>query len=565
MTQDVLVVACGGAGCNVFSEAESVLECPVMLLNSNSSSSIRLAPEGMDGCRGDPGLAFSIAFENMDAIKEAFKGFRAVVVFTILGGGTGTGMVPIILQCAVECGCRTISVMGLPMSLETERRALAQESLAEISGLSDRMYLLDEDAVISMCPDTKAHSIFRMISHSILFTVKCIVDLLSGPFFATFFDKVYTFAYVSELSPVKAVEKAVNSSVPTVVDPIGRIVVAVSSEMGSVEFDAIYEKVAEMTGVVPDIVRRNDREDTKMVVFFSVWSRSLLLLLPGLAVPDYPGGVSEHPHDGVVLVLGGYRAPHHPPEHDARGLPPVGGIVYGVQELVEEPEHPLPLRPVGRLRPPVLVAGLEELVHHYVRRMGEVQYRVLLAGRDRYQDVAEVQLVLEEAYVLSAEHYGDLLGISPAVLCELAYGHRDAGVVAVSLGGHAAGPHDQEAVLHGVLEAGDDVGLVQDLRPVLGPAVGVVAQLAGVHEVEVPDVEVRHGPRYGAHVAFELGSYHNDAYVIHSVPSCLGVARRGRCQLLSKKAAADAPSAVAGTDTAITMHRTDVGPMSQEF
>jgi hypothetical protein len=57
-----------------------------------------------------------------------------------------------------------------------------------------------------------------------------------------------------------------------VVDPIGRIVVAVSSATGSVESDAIYDKVADMTGVMPDIVRRNDKEDTKMVVFFSVWS-----------------------------------------------------------------------------------------------------------------------------------------------------------------------------------------------------------------------------------------------------------------------------------------------------
>ncbi len=270
--RDVLVVACGGAGCNVFSESEEMLDCPVLLINSNSSSSIPLAPEGVDGCRGDPELAFSLAFDNMDAIKDAFRGYRAVIVFSILGGGTGTGMVPVILQCARECGCRTISVVGLPLSLEKERRGLAEGVLGKVSAHSDRMYLLDEDTVIKMCPDTKAHSIFRMIAHSIIFTVKCIVDLLAGPFFTTFFDKVYTFTYVSELNPVTAVERAVDSAVPTVVDPVGRIVVAVSSETGAAESDAIYDKVADMTGVVPDIVRRNDREDSKMVVFFSVWN-----------------------------------------------------------------------------------------------------------------------------------------------------------------------------------------------------------------------------------------------------------------------------------------------------
>ena len=48
-----------------------------MLINSNSSSDIQLAPEDFSGCRGYPELAFTLAFDNVDAIKEAFKGYRA--------------------------------------------------------------------------------------------------------------------------------------------------------------------------------------------------------------------------------------------------------------------------------------------------------------------------------------------------------------------------------------------------------------------------------------------------------------------------------------------------------
>ncbi len=266
--KDVLVVACGGSGRRVFAEAEGVLGAPVLIINTNDSSTIPLAPSGMEGCFGDPDLASAMAFENVGAIKEAFQGYKAVVVFSILGGGTGTGTVPVVLRCAKECGCRTISVMGIPLSFEESRRRLAQGALGKVSEASDRMYVLDEDSVVRMCPDVRVSSTFRMISHSIIFTVKCITDLLSGPFFSTFFDKVYTFAYVSELNPVKAVEKAIAVSGD---DPPGGIVVAVSSDLGDAESDAIYDKVAEMTGMVPDIVRRSDREGTKVVVFFSVW------------------------------------------------------------------------------------------------------------------------------------------------------------------------------------------------------------------------------------------------------------------------------------------------------
>ena len=266
--KDVLIVACGGSGRRVFAESEGILDAPVVFINSNDSSTIPLVPSGMEGCHGDPELASAIAFENVGAIREAFQGYKAVVVFSIFGGGTGTGMVPVILRCARECGCRTISVIGIPLSFESARRKLAQGALGKVSEASDRMYVLDEDSVVRMCPDARVNSTFRMISHSIIFTVKCIADLLSGPFFSTFFDKVYTFAYVSEMNPVKAVEKAITASGD---DPAGGIVVAVSSDLGEAESGAIYDKVAEMTGMVPDIVRRNDREDTKMVVFFSVW------------------------------------------------------------------------------------------------------------------------------------------------------------------------------------------------------------------------------------------------------------------------------------------------------
>jgi cell division protein FtsZ len=267
--KDVLVVACGGSGRRVFAEAEDVLGVPVLFINTNDSSTIPLAPSGMEGCYGDPELASAIAFENMGAIKEAFQGYKAVVVFSIFGGGTGTGMVPVVLRCARECGCRTISVIGIPLSFEASRRRLAQGALGKVSETSDRMYVLDEDSVVRMCPDVRVNSTFKMIAHSIIFTVKCIADLLTGPFFSTFFDKVYTFAYVSEINPVKAVEKAITASGD---ESPGGIVVAVSSDLGEAESDAIYDKVAEMTGTVPDIVRRNDREGTKMVVFFSVWS-----------------------------------------------------------------------------------------------------------------------------------------------------------------------------------------------------------------------------------------------------------------------------------------------------
>ena len=104
-----------------------------------------------------------------------------------------------------------------------------------------------------------------------------------------------------------------------------------------------------------------------------------------------------------------------------------------------------------RFRPAGGVLRLEELVHDQGGGVGQVEDRILLAGGDGDQDVAEVELVLQKSDVLASEQHRDLLGVSAAVLRELADRHGDAGVVPVPLGGHPAGPDHEEASLEGLL------------------------------------------------------------------------------------------------------------------
>ena len=195
---------------------------------------------------------------------------------------------------------------------------------------------------------------------------------------------------------------------------------------------------------------------------------------------------------------------------------PIMRLLDALHDVPEELEHQLLLVPVRRLGPPGCVVRLIELVHHDGRGVREVQYRILLAGGDGDEDVAEVQLVLQEPDVLAPEEDGDPLRISAAVLRELANRDRDAGVVPVPLGGHAAGPHDQEASFEGLVQGVHDVHVVQKGRSVLRPAVGVVSQLAGVHEVQLAYVEVGHGAGDGPDVSLEFRSDDYDADIRHA-------------------------------------------------
>ena len=55
------------------------------------------------------------------------------------------------------------------------------------------------------------------------------------------------------------------------VDPaFGKSVVMVSSGFGTAQMESIFNTVVSMTGIVPDIVKREDGDDTKVLTFLPV-------------------------------------------------------------------------------------------------------------------------------------------------------------------------------------------------------------------------------------------------------------------------------------------------------
>lgn len=267
---DVILFVCGGGATAVMRDAVESPDIPTVYLNTNDSSTIPLAPEGTEGTFGDQHLASALAWDNETEIRSKMKGMRVVIVFAVLGGGTGTALLSEAARMAGDEGCKVVSVVGLPMPIEHDRRQRAMEALPGISELSDRMLMLDLGSMQKIYGDIKFVRVLRMMSRSIVFAVANMARMMEGPFFSTLSRKVYTFAYTSEMDPTRAVDSATESTMfPT--DPsYGKVVVLVSSGFGTAEIESIYNTVVSRTGVVPEIVRRDDREDTKVLVFLPV-------------------------------------------------------------------------------------------------------------------------------------------------------------------------------------------------------------------------------------------------------------------------------------------------------
>lgn len=266
---DVLLVGCGGGASAVLENARDSLAVRFMKINTNSSSSIPLVDD-QPGTYGDEFLAWSLAVENVDAIKEAMRGMRIVVVYAVLGGGTGTGTVPVIIQCARECGCKVVSILGIPMQFESTRRERAMDAMPGIVGMSDRTLILDNEVIKRFNPNVKFRNLLVVVARIIAFSVNCMAEVMEGPFFSTFPEKAYTFAYTSDMDPSNAVSHVKEATMFATDPAYGKMIVMISSGFGPAETESIYNTVVGMTGIIPEIVKRGDKEDTKVLVFLPV-------------------------------------------------------------------------------------------------------------------------------------------------------------------------------------------------------------------------------------------------------------------------------------------------------
>lgn len=267
---DVILFSCGGAARHILNSMSESPGVPVMFLDSNGDSSIPLRGDDVPTIFLDQYESYAVAVDSSDEIRERVRGMRIVVLFSVLGGWSTSGILPVVAEIARQEGCYVVTFAGLPFQQEFERRERAMGMLNEVLELSDRMFIVDMEAYGRMYSQLKFRRVMNMVASSVSFSVKNLAQVMEGPFFSTFPKKVYTVAYTTDMSPSVAVSRAAEASAFDVDPYYGKSIVMVSSSFGTAQNEAIFNAVVEMTGVVPDIISRQDAEDTKVLTFLPV-------------------------------------------------------------------------------------------------------------------------------------------------------------------------------------------------------------------------------------------------------------------------------------------------------
>jgi cell division protein FtsZ len=79
------------------------------------------------GAGANPEIGRQAALEDRDRIMEVLQGADMVFITAGMGGGTGTGGVPVVAQTAREMGILTVAVVTKPFSFEGRKRAIIAE------------------------------------------------------------------------------------------------------------------------------------------------------------------------------------------------------------------------------------------------------------------------------------------------------------------------------------------------------------------------------------------------------------------------------------------------------
>lgn len=154
----IKVIGVGGGGGNAVQHMWDERVKNVSFLVTNTDSQVlkaNLVPNKIQigpglGTGGNPELGRELAEKSIDDIKSMFDDDTKMVFLTAgMGGGTGTGVAPVIARVAKEMGILTVGVVTLPFRMEGKRRIeTALKGMDEMRKCVDSLIVINNEKLL---------------------------------------------------------------------------------------------------------------------------------------------------------------------------------------------------------------------------------------------------------------------------------------------------------------------------------------------------------------------------------------------------------------------------------
>lgn len=233
----IVVVGSGGAGCNTITRLMEVGidGATTMAMNTDAQDLLcsysdektligKKLTKGL-GAGSMPQIGEEAARETEADIKNSLEGADIVFLTCGLGGGTGTGSLPVIAEIAKKVGALTVAIVTFPFAMEgIRRRENAEMGLEKLRRETDTVIVIPNDRLLEIAPRLPLGAAFKVADEILVRAVKGITELITKPGLINLdFADVRTVmegggvAMIgmgesnSESRAVEAIEKAINS------------------------------------------------------------------------------------------------------------------------------------------------------------------------------------------------------------------------------------------------------------------------------------------------------------------------------------------------------------------
>ncbi|MDE4907248.1 cell division protein FtsZ [Methanogenium marinum] len=189
----IVIVGCGGAGNNTInrlyhmkvSGAETIAvntdKQHLEMIQADKRVLIGKSLTKGLGAGGFPDIGKRAAEMARTTLEGLLADADLCFVTAGMGGGTGTGVAPVVAQIAKEQGAIVVAMVSYPFQVEKARLLRAEEGLEALSNAADSVIVLDNNRLMNFVPNLPLGQAFSVMDQLIAETVKGISETITEP------------------------------------------------------------------------------------------------------------------------------------------------------------------------------------------------------------------------------------------------------------------------------------------------------------------------------------------------------------------------------------------------
>jgi len=188
----ILIIGCGGSGNNTLNRISHLgVEGAVTVAVNTDKQHLdhtvaqqkllvgKHITRGL-GAGGDPAVGRRCAEAARGIIRNIVSNSSLVFICTGLGGGSGTGIAPVIAEEAKAAGALVVGIVTTPFHVEkSQRMARAMEGLAHLRDETHAVLVLDNNRLLTYVPNLPLDEAFSILDQLIAEIVKSITETIT--------------------------------------------------------------------------------------------------------------------------------------------------------------------------------------------------------------------------------------------------------------------------------------------------------------------------------------------------------------------------------------------------